>query len=139
MAELKTKPNDASVRSFIDSIEDPQRKADSEVVMKLMRRLTGNRPKMWGSSIVGFGTYHYKYDSGREGEWFRAGFSPRKQSLTLYIMGGFSPHGKLMERLGKHTTGRGCLYIKKLENVKMEVLEKLIAASLKVVDKMDKS
>ena len=111
MSELKTKPNKQSVSEFINSIEDPVKKQDSKSLLKLMKEITGSKPVMWGSSIIGFGSYHYKYASGREGDWFVAGFSPRKQSLTLYIMGGIKDP-ELFEKLGKHKTGKGCLYFK---------------------------
>ena len=128
MAELKTKPNNASVAEFLKGV-DPNRKADCQTLKKLMQEVTGKRPKMWGDSIVGFGSYHYKYDSGREGDFFVTGFSPRKQNLTLYIMSGFSRYPALMKKLGKHTTGRSCLYIKRLDDVDMDVLRELIEES----------
>ncbi len=129
MAELKTKPNSASVKDFIDGIEDERKRKDARAILKLMKEVTGKRPKMWGASIVGFGTYHYKYASGREGDWFVAGFSPRKQNLTLYIMSGFKGHDKLLAKLGKHKTGKSCLYINKLEDVNMTVLRELVKKS----------
>jgi len=95
-----------------------------------MKRVTRSRPKMWGGAIVGYGQHHYKYESGREGDWFLAGFSPRKQALTLYIMPGFSSYGPLMKKLGKYKTGKSCLYIKKLEDVNLEVLEELVSRSV---------
>ena len=131
MAELKTKPNRRSVKAFLDSIEDPQRRKDCRVVLAMMKKITGDKPEMWGGSIVGFGRYQYKYASGREGEWFRTGFSPRKQALTLYIMCGFEPHQKLMKRLGKHKSGKCCLYLKKLDDVDPDALRELIAESVK--------
>ncbi len=130
MSELKTKPNKASVSSFLNSIEDPVKRADSKKVAKLMKEITGEAPKMWGGSIVGYGSYHYKYASGREGDWFLAGFSPRKQNLTLYIMGGFKKHVSLMKKLGKHSTGKACLYLKRLEDVDEKVLSELITKSV---------
>jgi hypothetical protein len=133
MAELKTQPNDGSVEDFLESVENPRRREDAFTVLDLMKRVTGEEPALWGPSIIGFGTYHYKYESGREGDWFVAGFSPRKQSLTLYIMGGFSPHDEIMARLGKYKTGKGCLYINKLDDVDMEVLEELIRSSVEHV------
>lgn len=132
MSDLKTKPNTASVKEFLNSIEDPQKKADSRKLVKIMGAITGKRPKMWGDSIVGFGNYHYKYASGREGDMFLAGFSPRKQALTLYIMGGTERFEGLMSKLGKHSTGKACLYIKKLEDVDMEVLKALIKESVEL-------
>ncbi|PHN06702.1 DUF1801 domain-containing protein [Flavilitoribacter nigricans] len=128
-AKLKTTVNDGDVLRFLESVDHAKRQADSLVVLELMKQITGLEPKMWGSSIVGFDRYHYRYDSGREGEFFKVGFSPRKQSLTLYIMPGFGRYDELMERLGKYKTGKSCLYINKLEDVDMQVLEELIAAS----------
>lgn len=130
MSELKTKPTNASVSKFLNSIEDQQKKADSKKVSQWMEEITGDKPKMWGPSIVGFGSYHYKYASGREGDWFLAGFSPRKQSLTLYIMGGFKKLDQLMQKLGKFKTGKGCLYVNKLADVDDQVLKKLISKSV---------
>jgi hypothetical protein len=133
MAELKTQPNDGSVEGFLESVESPRRREDAFTVLDLMKRVTGEDPVLWGPAIVGFGSYHYKYESGREGDWFVAGFSPRKQSLTLYIMGGFSPHDEIMARLGKYKTGKGCLYINKLDDVDMDVLEELVRSSVEHV------
>lgn len=133
MVELKTKPNDGSVQAFLESVDNQRRREDAFVVLDLMKRVTGEEPVLWGPAIIGFGSYHYKYASGREGDWFVAGFSPRKQSLTLYIMGGFSKHGELMTKLGKHTTGKGCLYINKLDDLDMGVLEDLVQASVEQV------
>lgn len=130
MAELKTKVTDESVARFLDSIEDNKRQQDACRVLTIMKELTKAEPKMWGPSIVGFGTYHYKYDSGREGDWFVTGFSPRKQALTLYIMAGFSQYDALMSKLGKYKTGKSCLYVKKLEDINEEVLRELIRQSV---------
>ncbi len=135
MAELKTKPNNLSVDDFLNSIEDGKKRQDCYTVLGLMKKLTGEEPKMWGSSMVGFGTYHYKYASGREGDWFVTGFSPRKQNLTLYIMSGFSRYDELMVKLGKHKTGKSCLYIKKLEDIDLTVLKELIKQSAKHISK----
>lgn len=135
MAENKTKQNDQSVTKFISKVEDPQKRADSQAIIKLMKQVTREEPKMWGGSMVGFGRYHYKYDSGREGDWFITGFSPRKQNLTLYIMPGFDKYESLMEQLGKHKTGKGCLYIKKLEDVDKKVLKELINQSFQYMKK----
>jgi hypothetical protein len=129
MAENKTQQTRASVETFLSGVKDKARAADSRVVLKLMRKVTGEQPKMWGPSIIGFGTYHYKYDSGREGDFLRIGFSPRAQALTLYIMGGFPRYEALMARLGKYKTGKSCLYIKQLSDVDLKVLEDLILAS----------
>ncbi|RMF31957.1 MAG: DUF1801 domain-containing protein [Bacteroidetes bacterium] len=129
MAKLKTQPHDGDVDAFLRSIENPQRRQDAFTILQLMRDITGEEPRLWGPSIVGFGTYHYKYASGREGDWFRTGFSPRKQALTLYLMGGVGDED-LWNRLGKYTTGKSCLYIKKLEDVDLDVLRKLIVKSI---------
>lgn len=130
MAELKTQKNDGSVTDFLNQVENEKKRADSFAILELMEAVTGEEPKMWGTSIVGFGDYHYKYASGREGDWFLTGFSPRKQNLTLYIMSSFSEIDPLLQKLGKHTTGKGCLYIKKLEDVDQEVLKELISQSV---------
>ena len=127
MSENKTQPNDGSVAAFLQAIPDEGKRQDALALVELMGRVTGEEPRMWGSSIVGFGQYHYRGRS-REGEWFRTGFAPRKQALTLYIMSGFGEYaaGKgmdaLLARLGKHTTGKGCLYIKRLADVDLGVL-----------------
>ena len=125
-AKLKTTVNDADVSAFLQSVENKKRQADSLIVLELMKEITGEEPKMWGKTIVGFSSYQYKYKSGREGEYFKVGFSPRKQSLTIYIMPGFDRYEELMQKLGKYTTGRSCLYIKKLEDVDMVVLKELV-------------
>ena len=135
MAELKTQPTNESVKDFIDGIADERRRRDCRTVMKIMKRVTKAAPKMWGSSIVGYGSYHYKYASGREGEWFTAGFSPRAQSLTLYIMSGFREYASLLKKLGKHTTGKSCLYIKRLDDIDLEVLEELVERSVRHVER----
>ncbi len=129
MAELKTKKTDESVEAFVHSVENEKRRMDAFQVLDLMKEVTGEDPKMWGSSIVGFGDYHYKYKSGREGDWFLTGFSPRKQNLTLYIMSGFTEYDELMTNLGKFTTGKSCLYIKKIEDVDLPTLKKLVEKS----------
>jgi len=130
MAENKTKPTTKSVPEFLEHIEDPKRKADCISISALMKKLTNSPPKMWGDAIVGFGDYHYKYASGREGDWFLAGFSPHKQNLTIYIMGYLEFYPDLLDRLGKFKHGKGCLYIKKLEDIDMDVLETLITTSI---------
>ena len=132
MAEPKTRRTGASVTEFLKGVE-PKRRADCKVVARLMRQITGKRPEMWGPSIVGYGTYTYRYASGREGQWPTVGFSPRKQDLTLYIMAGFRRYETLLAKLGKFKTGRSCLYIKKLEDVDLRVLETLIRESVKHV------
>ncbi len=129
MAELKTQPNDGDVTGFISCVEHEQRKADSLELLRVMKELTGEEPKMWGASIVGFGEYHYTYESGREGDWFMVGFSPRKQSMTLYIMDGFAKYDELLSALGKYKTGKSCLYVNKLDDVNREILKQLIAES----------
>lgn len=129
MAELKTKVNDASVEGFLSTIEDEKKRQDSFTLLELMKRATGTEPKMWGSSIVGFGQYHYKYASGHEGDMCRIGFSPRKQALTLYLMMDRAPYADLFARLGKYKTGVSCLYIKKLADVNLDVLEQMIRRS----------
>ena len=131
MKENKTKINDASVIDFLSSVDNEKRKADAFVILEMMKKLTKEEPKMWGNSLVGFGTYHYKYESGREGDFFLTGFSPRKQSLTLYIMNGFQRYEELMSQLGKYKTGKSCLYINKLEDVNLDVLEELITETVK--------
>lgn len=131
MAELKTKKTDASVDDFLAGIDDEQRRKDSEAVLALMKKITKAPPKMWGTSIVGFGSYHYRYASGQEGDWPLVGFSPRKQNLTVYIMAGFDDYPELMAQLGKYKTGKSCLYLKRLSDIDTKVLEKLIAASVK--------
>lgn len=130
-AEVKTKVNDASVTGFLNSVEDEQKRRDSFEILRMMEQITKEQPKMWGTSIVGFGSYHYKGASGREGDWMRIGFSPRKQNLTLYIPGGIEPHQGLLNKLGKHTTGKGCLYIKRLSDVDANVLKQLMTKALK--------
>lgn len=129
MAELKTQKNEADVEAYLQSVEHEKRRQDSFTVLELMKEVTGEDPKMWGSSIVGFGDYHYKYESGREGEWFLAGFAPRKNALTLYITAGFDEYGELMANLGKYKTGKSCLYINKIEDVDLEVLRELVSKS----------
>ena len=131
MAKLKTQKTNASVTAFLKSVADDDRRKDCQTLVRIMKRAVKAQPKMWGSSIVGFGHYHYKYASGRENDWFLAGFSPRKQDLTLYIMAGFDRYDALMARLGKHKTGQSCLYLKRLADVDVAVLEELISASVK--------
>ena len=130
--ELKTKRTKQSVASFIAAIQDPEQRKDSKVLLKLMQDVTGEKPAMWGTSIIGFGQYHYKSErSTQEGDWPITGFSPRKDSLSLYIMSGFGDHGNLMKKLGKHKTGKGCLYIKRLSDVHMPTLKKLVAEGVR--------
>lgn len=129
MAELKTQKNDASVTDFLNGV-DEKRREDCFALVELMEEVTGAAAQMWGTSIVGFGSYHYKYASGKEGDWMLVGFSPRKQNLTLYIMSGFEEYDGLLAKLGKHSTGKSCLYIKRLADVDMDVLRQLVAASV---------
>jgi hypothetical protein len=130
MADNKTKATKLSVAAFIDGLTDQSRRSDAKTLVKLMQSAAGEKPKMWGPAIIGFGSYHYKYDSGREGDMPIIGFSPRKAATVLYNVIGFSDSAALLGRLGKHTTGKGCLYIKKLADVDQRVLEALIAKSV---------
>ena len=130
MAENKTKPTQLKVSDFIAGIEDKVKRDDCRELMKLMAKITGNRAKMWGAAIVGFGKYHYKYESGREGDFFLTGFSPRKQALSIYIVSGFSINPELMEKLGKFKTGKSCLYVKKLDDIDRSVLAQLVEESV---------
>ncbi|MFN2253692.1 MAG: DUF1801 domain-containing protein [Candidatus Promineifilaceae bacterium] len=130
MAELKTQENDASVDDYLNSVEDDKKREASFKVKELMEDVTGEEARMWGESIVGFGHYKYKYASGREGEWMITGFAPRKRNLTLYIMSGFEEYDDLLDKLGKHSTGKSCLYINKLEDIDMDVLRELVNKSV---------
>ena len=129
--ELKTKATKSSIEKFLDSIESEQKRADSYAILDMMQKATKEEPKMWGPSIIGFGSYHYKYDSGHEGDMCMIGFSPRKAALTLYVMLGAGNNEDLLEKLGKHKTSKGCLYIKKLEDVDTKVLKELITRTVK--------
>lgn len=132
LAEIKTKPTAASVEDFINAVQDEQKRKDSFVILEMMKTASGEEPKMWGSSIIGFGDRRYKSPAtGREVDWLRIGFSPRKANLSLYISVGIKEHAAALERLGKHKTGVGCLYINKLEDVDIKVLKGMIEASLK--------
>ncbi|MCB0487105.1 MAG: DUF1801 domain-containing protein [Cyclobacteriaceae bacterium] len=135
MAEPKTKKNADSVEGFLSKVKDKQRKEDCLKVLELMKKATGEKPMMWGASIVGFGSYHYTYASGKEGDWPLTAFSPRAQNLTLYIMPGFDKYDGLMSKLGKYKTGKSCLYLKKLDDVDQNVLQKLIGESVKYMKK----
>jgi hypothetical protein len=126
MSDLKTQKTKQSVTKFLAGIEHEQRRKDCRAVVKLMREVTGEKPAMWGPSIIGFGSYHYKYASGREGDWFLAGVSPRKQNLSIYVMPGLDGHAALLKKLGKHKTGKACLYVNTLEDIDLGVLRKLI-------------
>ena len=130
MTKLKTTPTAASAEAFLNAVADDTRRQDCLAILEIMKRATAAEPKMWGPSIVGFGNYHYKYESGREGDWFLTGFSPRKRDLTLYIMAGFKRYGALMDELGKYKTGKSCLYIKRLSDIDIEVLTDLIQQSV---------
>ena len=130
MAELKTKQTDASVEAYLNAIEDAQRRSDCRAIADIMRRVTKYEPKMWGPSIVGFGSYHYKYESGHEGDACLAGFSSRKAEISLYLMPGLDAKQTLLAALGKHKAGKGCLYVKRLSDIDVRVLEKLIRASV---------
>jgi hypothetical protein len=135
-AQLKTTSNDRSVAVFLKRVPDAHQRQDAMALATLMREVTGAEPKMWGTSLVGYGTYHYKYESGREGDWFLTGFSPRKQSLTVYIMPGLDKYGPLLRRLGKHTTGRSCIYIKRLADVDLDTLKELVQESVTTLKQM---
>jgi hypothetical protein len=130
MSEIKTKVNDGDVEAFINSVADEKKRRDSFTLLEIFKTITGEPPKMWGTSMVGFGQYHYKSErSSQEGDWMLTGFSPRKQALTLYIMHGLEEQSGLLEKLGKYKTGMGCMYINKLEDVDLDVLKDLIKAS----------
>ncbi len=130
MVELKTKQTDQSVEQFLNSVQDVKRRQDCFTILEMMKKVTGFEPKMWGTSMIGFGNYHYKYASGHEGDMFLAGFSPRKQELTLYIGGGLQRYEVVMKNLGKYRAGKGCLYIKKVEDIDLPVLEELVKQSV---------
>jgi len=131
MAELKTKCNEASVTDWLAAIPDPARRKDCETVIRLMKQATRAEPRMWGASIVGFGSYHYKYDSGHEGDWCLTGFASRKAELTLYIMSGFAEYEGLLVKLGRHRKGKSCLYIKRMSDIDTGVLEELVTVSVR--------
>lgn len=130
MAENKTKQTERSVDEFLSAVENEVRRADAQALLKMMKRVTRQRPKMWGDSIVGFGKYHYKYKSGREGDWFLVGFSPRKASMSVYLMCGFDRLQDSLKKLGKYKTGKGCLYINKLTDVDLDVLEEMVRLAM---------
>ena len=139
MAELKTKPTKKSVKEFLNGIPDAQKRKDALTVAALMEEATGEKPKIWGASLVGYGSYHYVYATGREGDWPIIGFSPRKQNLTLYIMPGFERYAELMSKLGKYKTGKSCLYINRLEDIHMPTLKKLIQLSVRQMDRLNRA
>ena len=130
MAQNKTTQNDDSVDAFLNRVEDESRRDDCQELVAIMQRVSGEPPKMWGPSIIGFGSYHYTYESGREGDMPVVGFSPRKNDLTLYLYGGIASQGDLLKQLGKHKTGKGCLYIKKLADVDLAALGDVIASAV---------
>ena len=134
MAENKTQPTDKSVQSFIEALDDEQKIADSYSLVELMKDVTGCEPKMWGPSIIGFDQYHYKYESGREGDFLKVGFSPRKREFSVYLMCDLENNTELLNKLGKHRTGKSCLYVKRLEDIDMDVLKELVQESVKFVD-----
>jgi Domain of unknown function (DU1801) len=133
MADNKTKPTKLSVAAYLDALTDQTKRADAKALVKLMQKATGEKPKMWGPSIVGFGSYHYTYESGREGDMPLVGFSPRKPAIVLYGMRGSGDAEALLAKLGKHTTGKGCVYIKKLADVDQKVLETLVVESVAAI------
>lgn len=135
MATLKTKPTEKSIEQFLEKITDEQKKSDSYKIMEILSEVTAEEPVMWGDSIIGFGSYHYKYESGREGDWMLTGFSPRKQHLTVYLMTGFDNYDHLLEQLGKYKLGKSCLYFKKLEDIDVDVLRQLVKKSIEDLKK----
>ncbi len=135
MSYLKTKENDSDVIAYINAIEDDAKKEDALILMELMERITGFKAKMWGNRIIGFGNYLYKTKAGKEGEWFLTGFSPTKTNLSLHLMFGLTEETDLLEKLGKHKIGKGCLYLKKLADVDILVLEKLVSKTFKRMQK----
>ena len=137
MAENKTRPTDLDVVDFLDSVENDTRRKDGFAVLEMMKEETGEEPVMWGSSIIGFGSYHYRYESGREGDMPMVGFSPRKQSMTLYVLGDFDQLEELLDDLGKHKTSKACLYVNKLADVDEAVLRKLIKRSYEHMKEME--
>jgi hypothetical protein len=135
MAETKTKITEQSVEDFLDKVTERKKREDSEVLIKLMKKITGKPAKMWGPGIIGFDKYHYKYESGHEGEICLTGFSPRKQNISLYVLAGFPGKDDLLKKLGKHKAGKGCLYVKTLEDIDLGVLESLIRKSVEFLKK----
>lgn len=130
MAELKTKPTEQDVDAFIAGLSNPVQKQECTTLRDLLTDVTHEPAKMWGASIIGFGSYHYTYKSGREGDWMLTGFSPRKNNMTMYVMDGFDAYGDLLEKLGPHTTSVGCLYIKRLDQIDLDVLKTLLTRSV---------
>lgn len=136
MAELKTKPNRKSVTKYLDAIADEQKRKDCYAIAKMMQAITRAEPKMWGESMVGFGSYHYRYPSGHEGDYFLTGLSARKDNITVYVLAGLDNFEELLAKLGKHKQGKGCLYLKRLDDVDRATLKKLIAASCRQLQAM---
>lgn len=130
MSELKTKKNNKSVTKFLNGIKDEKKRKDSKAIVKMMEEATQSKASMWGDSIIGFGSYHYKYASGREGDWMKAGFSPRKQYLSIYIMSDFAKYSDFFRKLGKHKKGKCCVNIRKLEDIDFSILKKLVKKSV---------
>jgi len=139
MTQNKTIATTADVTKFLQSVDNPIRKRDGETILAMMEKITAESPVIWGTSLVGFGQYHYKYESGREGGSFLTGFSPRKTSMSIYIMPGFEPYEALLKKLGKYKTGKSCLYINKFEDIDIKILEKIIAQSVKDMRKKYKT
>jgi len=137
-SQLKTQRTRASVKAFLDGVADEQKRKDAQAISVLMQDITGEKPEMWGTSMVGFGSYHYKYASGQEGDWPLVGFSPRKDNLTLYIMPGFRDYADLLGKLGKHKKGMSCLYIKSLDDVHVPTLKTLVRQSVRQMKKIVK-
>jgi hypothetical protein len=136
MSELKTKKNEASVIDFINQVEDEQKRADSFKLIEIMERLAGAPAKMWGGSIIGFGEYHYKYKSGREGDWMLVGFSPRKANISIYTMCDVESNKDLLDQLGKYKNGKSCIYVKQLSDINQDILEQLIVESIEQTKEM---
>jgi hypothetical protein len=136
MPKNKTQPTDESVTAFLNAVENDQKRTDSFKILDMMRELSGEEPKIWGTSIIGFGTYHYKYASGREGDFLRIGFSPRKQNISLYLISGANKNPELLKQLGKHKTGKSCLYINKLADIDISILRSLIRKSLEEMKRL---
>lgn len=133
MGELKTRPIDLDPAAFVAAIPEETTRTDCQLLLDMMKRISGAEPRMWGPKMIGFGSYHYRYDSGREGDWFLTGFSPRKKELTIYIMAGFDGYDEILQRLGRHKTGKSCLYVKRLEDVDLALLERLIGEGIEHV------
>jgi hypothetical protein len=138
MSNLKTKPTDKNVIDFLNKVENSTKRKDSFEILELMREITNEEPIMWGDSIIGFGSYHYKYKTGREGDTFLIGFSPRKQSISLYIMSGFEKFEDKLKKIGKHRIGKVCLYINKLKDIDVPILKELMDDSVKLLKAMNK-